>query len=174
MNKRYIDFVPVSKTKNTPKVVKNISSVKVAKSQKVGGARVVRKTIMEKETKVVMKTASVSGSGSPAMIQAKKVQATKSVSSENSAIEGGLSVKSKNEAKIPQVNFINQEKVVKRPLSKNIYMKEIEEIEEKSKAPEVIISEEGKKSKMGVFVAVIVAILLGIAAGTAVFFILPK
>ncbi|MBR3252877.1 hypothetical protein IKF84_02300 [Candidatus Saccharibacteria bacterium] len=81
-----------------------------------------------------------------------------------------------------QANFINVGKVEKRPLSKNVYTKKAtavseapkESVKEKSKKPVVIIAKPEKDSKVGLIVAVILTIILGAAAGTVAFLLLPK
>ena len=79
--------------------------------------------------------------------------------------------------------FINQDKVAKRPLSKNVYQKRVGNLEEigridnrtnsKDKAV-TIISKPKKDSKVGVVVAIILTIILGAVAGTVAFLLLPK
>ena len=75
----------------------------------------------------------------------------------------------------PKPTFINQDKVAKRPLSKNVYQKKIATIEEKaSKGPVAIITKPEKESKVGLVVAIILTIILGAVAGTIAFLLLPK
>lgn len=151
MNKKYIDFVPVSKVKNTTNVKQADSKVRIAKKQKVGGVKVVQKTIVEKKSEVV---------------------------TEMKGLMPIENIEKRAEMKIPQVQFINQEKVIKRPLSKNVYAKvaEKEEVKPEKNAEKepVMIVENEKKSKGGTIIAIIIAIILGAAAGTVVFFLLPK
>ena len=80
-----------------------------------------------------------------------------------------------------RANFINVGKVEKRPLSKNVYTKravasEMPKVKakEESKKPVVIITKPEKDSKVGLVVAVILTIILGAAAGTVAFLLLPK
>ena len=80
----------------------------------------------------------------------------------------------KTKMKVPKSPFINQAKVVKRPLSKNIYERTVKPIEEKSTGPVKIISQPEKDSKAGRVVAIILAIILGAVAGTVAFLLLPK
>ena len=75
---------------------------------------------------------------------------------------------------IPKNPFINQASVVKRPLSKNVYQKKIEPTKEVSDKPVAIISKPEKDSKAGVVVGIILTIILGAAAGTVAFLLLPK
>lgn len=75
----------------------------------------------------------------------------------------------------PKPTFINQDKVIKRPLSKNIYQKNIVATDEsKNKAPVAIIAKPEKESKVGLVVAIILTIILGAVAGTVAFLLLPK
>ena len=83
-------------------------------------------------------------------------------------------VEDKAKMKIPKSPFINQAKVAKRPLSKNIYERTIAPTEEKPAGPVTIISKPEKDTKVGRVVAIILAIILGAAAGTVAFLLLPK
>ena len=84
----------------------------------------------------------------------------------------------KKSLKIPRSPFINQNKVKKRPLSKNVYepkIKETTHIESgRAKGPVTIIDKPEKESKLGVFITIILTIILGAVAGTIAFLILPK
>ena len=83
-------------------------------------------------------------------------------------------VEDKAKMKIPKSPFINQAKVAKRPLSKNIYERTVKPTEEVSTGPVTIISKPEKDSKVGRVVAIILSIILGVAAGTVAFLLLPK
>lgn len=77
--------------------------------------------------------------------------------------------------KVPQAHFVNTEKVVKRPLSKNVYQKKtVEAPKEDPQAPVTIIYKPEKDSKVGLIVTIILTIILGAAAGTVAFLLLPK
>jgi len=80
-------------------------------------------------------------------------------------------VKVPKSAKSP---FVNTEKVVKRPLSKNVYQKKIVVPKEEPSGPVTIISKPEKDSKVGMIVAIILTIILGATAGTVAFLLLPK
>lgn len=81
----------------------------------------------------------------------------------------------KNTFVAPKPTFINQDKVAKRPLSKNVYQKNIVATNEsKNKAPVAIIAKPEKESKVGLVVAIILTIILGAVAGTIAFLLLPK
>ena len=76
--------------------------------------------------------------------------------------------------KIPSNPFINQEKVVKRPLSGNAYQKEPVAPKEEKKGPVTIITKPKKDSKVSLVVTIIITIILGAVAGTVAFLLLPK
>lgn len=74
---------------------------------------------------------------------------------------------------VPKSPFINQENIVKRPLSRNVYTKKAEPSKEEH-GPVTIISKPEKDNRIGIVVAVILIIILGAAAGTVAFLLLPK
>ncbi|MBR3353135.1 hypothetical protein IKG49_00855 [Candidatus Saccharibacteria bacterium] len=76
--------------------------------------------------------------------------------------------------KIPSNPFINQEKVVKRPLSGNAYQKEPVAPKEEKKGPVTIITKPKKDSRVSLVVTIIITIILGAVAGTVAFLLLPK
>ena len=75
---------------------------------------------------------------------------------------------------VPKTPFINQGKVEKRPLSKNVYAKKIEVATEEPKGPVTIISKPESQAHVGLIVTIILTIILGAAAGTVAFLLLPK
>ena len=88
----------------------------------------------------------------------------------------------KKEAKLvktPRMQFVNMDKIDKRPLSKNsknVYKKKafIPPEEDEPSGPVTIIDKPEKDSKVGMIVAIILTIILGAAAGTVAFLLLPK
>ncbi|MDO5451983.1 MAG: hypothetical protein Q4F56_02740, partial [Candidatus Saccharibacteria bacterium] len=76
--------------------------------------------------------------------------------------------------KMPSTPFINQNKVQKRPLSKNVYAKKVVAPKEEPKGPVTIISKPEKQAHVGLIVTIILTIILGAAAGTIAFLLLPK
>jgi hypothetical protein len=71
--------------------------------------------------------------------------------------------------------FVNTEKIRKRPLSKSTApKKEVIPKEETPSAPVTIIDKPEKDSKVGLIVTIIITIILGAAAGTVAFLLLPK
>ena len=77
---------------------------------------------------------------------------------------------------VPKARFVNTEKVAKRPLSKNVYPRKavVPEEPEKPSKPVTIINKPEKDSKIGMVVAIIITIILGAAAGTVAFLLLPN
>ena len=89
----------------------------------------------------------------------------------------GLSTKPKSDEKVfktPKTPFINQDKVVKRPLSKNVYQKKVEVPKEEPRGPVTIITKPEKQAHVSLIVTIILTIILGAAAGTVAFLLLPK
>lgn len=74
----------------------------------------------------------------------------------------------------PRDPFINQDKVKKRPLSKNVYRSRPVVGKEEAKGPVTIITKPEKDTKLGLVVTIIITIVLGAAAGAVAFWILPK
>ncbi len=75
----------------------------------------------------------------------------------------------------PRPMFINQDKVTKRPLSKNVYNDKVVATNERDhKGPVAIIAKPEKESRVGLVVAIILTIILGAVAGTVAFLLLPK
>ena len=75
---------------------------------------------------------------------------------------------------VPKTRFVNTEKIEKRPLSKNVYKKKVETPKEEPTGPVTIISKPENGSHIGVIVTIILTIILGAAAGTVAFLLLPK
>ncbi len=70
--------------------------------------------------------------------------------------------------------FVNTEKITKRPLSKNVYQKKAVVPKEEPSGLVTIIAKPEKDSKAGLIIAIILTIILGAAAGTVAFLLLPK
>lgn len=81
----------------------------------------------------------------------------------------------KKRPRFQRAKFVNTEKIVQRPLSPATHRPEpIVPTEEKPSAPVTIIEKPEKDSKVAVIVAIILTIILGAAAGTVAFLLLPK
>ena len=106
----------------------------------------------------------------------RKATIKKEASQGGEAAETSKEVKTEAEAlKIPKKTpFVNTEKVPKRPLSKNVYQKKVAEPKEKVTGPVTIINKPEKDSRVGLVVTIIITIILGAAAGTVAFLLLPK
>lgn len=78
--------------------------------------------------------------------------------------------------KIPERPFVNIDKVEKRPLSRNVYQprKVVVAPKEEPQGPVTIIEKPEKDSRIGLIVTIIITIILGAAAGTVAFLLLPK
>ena len=159
-----MDFVPMSpapakkvtKKEETPKA----SSVKNSKASKISGAK---KKVAKKVAKKEIDELEISK-----LFEARKEKSRAGVTISKKPASGTFSV--------PKVHFVNTEKIVKRPLSKNVYPKKVvvpKEVEKPS-APVTIINKPEKDSKMGMVVAIIITIILGAAAGTVAFLLLPN
>ena len=75
---------------------------------------------------------------------------------------------------VPKSPFINQEKVIKRPLSKNAYVAKTPEVQPEKSGPVTIIAKPEKDAHVSLIVTIIITIILGAAAGTVAFLLLPK
>ena len=96
---------------------------------------------------------------------------------EKSVENSKKSVATKSTYQPPKNPFINQGTIEKRPLSKNVYAKKAsipKEILKEPQGPVTIISKPEKDAHVGPIVAIILTIILGAAAGTVAFLLLPK
>lgn len=74
----------------------------------------------------------------------------------------------------PTTPFVNTDRVEKRPLSRNVYQKQVVVPKEEPSGPVTIIQKPEKDSRVGLIVAIIITIILGATAGTVAFLLLPK
>ena len=165
MKKQYMDFVPV-KAKKTAK--------KAASTTRVS-------TVRAKTTRVLAtRTVGTAKDDEIKEIKAKKIGNRRGRNLVEKPVEKADNSRvrvvdlNKKTFEVPKATFINQEKVIKRPLSKNVYQKKVEEFKENQKGPVTIISKPEKDSKTGLIVTIILTIILGAAAGTVAFLLLPK
>ena len=169
MNKKYIDFVPVTPGQ--------------------GG-----KTSTKKKTKTVRKNVDITTNGThkktrteSAEREVSELELSKMFGMRREKPRAGVTVtaKKKNSRvfEVPKTKFVNTEKVTKRPLSstKNVYPKKSISVAapkivspEKPSKPVTIINKPEKDSKVGMIVAIIITIILGAAAGTVAFLLLPS
>ena len=84
--------------------------------------------------------------------------------------------KSEATLKVPaaKTRFVNTDKIEKRPLSKTIYKKKVVAPKEEPKGPVTIIEKPEEGSRVGIVITIIITIILGAAAGTVAFLLLPK
>ncbi len=169
MKKQYMDFVPANRAK------KPASAVKSHTTKVVGSSRV-RTT---KQPTVSAKTVKSQRIATPVRSAVRKPAKSTTLRPKTQPKPQARSMKASNTFVPPKANFINQEKVVKRPLSKNVYRKRLEEKLQDSptetpQGPVTIISKPEKDAHIGVIVTVIITIILGAAAGTVAFLLLPK
>lgn len=163
MNKRYIDFVPTKQQKQP--VVEKKEPVKKAPVVLVSKKVESRAVVLEpkaKEDEVQLGVVEELGTR---------------VNRESTDVEKPVEKPQAKTSKVfslPKTPFINQEKVVKRPLSKNVYRKEVVVPKEEPKGPVTIIAKPEKDAHVSMVVAVIITIILGAAAGTVAFLLLPK
>ena len=158
MNKKYIDFVPVrqQKVQRKPEVIIDPKP------------ELVSPELISPERHFVAKKSEL------VEAKSKKVKASKEVRKTEKAVEKTVEKPVEKTAEIPKYPFINQEKVKKRPLSKNVYRKEIKTPVEEPKGPVTIISKPEKDAHASLIITIILTIILGAAAGTVAFLLLPK
>ena len=164
MNKKYMDFVPK----------------KVAKKQSSVGVRAKSRPELEKwpdeeeEPKAKLDLGLEKRVGNLAS-KAKLEPKGKTVAGKTKVVQNGASVKKAKLGLPVRPAFVNTEKVRKRPLSKNVYPKKtVEPKAEVPVAPVTIFDKPEKDSKVGLIVTIIITIILGAAAGTIAFLLLPK
>lgn len=202
MKKQYMDFVPtksgakntVRKTTSQPKVAtKKAAGTRVAKTGSVSRTRVSDKVSFAGEKKA--KLGEVENlndrfvnsnvpkrplSKTPHFVVAKtevaKAKAQKVINRDRDAAKPKETKKVavSKEYKVPKTPFINQDKVQKRPLSKNVYPKKQVKVSDTNQAPVTIIEKPEKQAHAGMIITIIITIILGAAAGTVAFLLLPK
>ena len=196
MNRRYIDFVPTKDSKNstTRSIAKPITAKPVAKAAtkpvvqpavKPAVKPKVEKKKPQAPPRIVytampaMKQRTTKAKDAPKMSFSTKNTKPKSepmlgvVEDVNHAAAGARVTE--NTYNVPNSPFINRVAVAKRPLSKNVYQKKTEKaVTEKPKGPVTIIAKPEKDAHVSVVVTIILTIILGAAAGTVAFLLLPK
>ena len=191
MNKRYIDFVPSKKTgSEVAGSSKAVTTPKVSAPRAVAPKAATRPAVKPALRAVTPKPTVKSTVRPVARTAVKSVkkagnEAELGVVEDLGAVKGASAMpvekpveKSKKGVgrtfQVPKNPFINQNKVEKRPLSKNVYQKKIVVPNEEPKGPVTIISKPEKDAHVSLIVAVILTIILGAAAGTVAFLLLPK
>ena len=204
MNKRYMDFVPVNKVAKprpvvrAPKVAEvdeiDINEMFEAREAKLqAGVSASKKEpnygVIEdyqpKFVKAEVEKRPLSGQKTAKEeareVKAKKIEKIpvmkKAVKKEDTGEEAVVAPKEEKPEtlKVPKKNpFVNATKVSKRPLSKNVYQKKVVAPKEEATGPVTIINKPEKDSRAGLIVTIIITIILGAAAGTVAFLLLPK
>ena len=176
MNKRYIDFVPVKKGEtgavktSSPKRGTVVASSSVKTTVSTTRTRVVAPKVNTSSTSKVTTVSRVSSA--PRVASSPKASNTSKASRVVTVSSNMPEMKKKVQA--PNNRFIKNPKIAKRPLSNTGYKKEVKAQDEKPKGPVTIIEKPEKNSKLGLIVTIIITIVLGAAAGTVAFLLLPK
>ena len=158
MSKKYIDFVPAKKggTEAKPEARTRGMGTRVKVGATRGVVRGATRGNARGVVREVAKTESVAVRPKPRPVA--------------SQAKGGMNPT----YTIPNTPFINQAKVTKRPLSKNVYRKKIEATKEGAIKPVAIVSKPEKDSKAGLIIGIVITMILGAAAGTVAFLLLPR
>ncbi|MBR3143663.1 hypothetical protein IKF12_00445 [Candidatus Saccharibacteria bacterium] len=198
MNRRYIDFVPNSnpeptqvmpsrrdfraETAETATSARAKAKVSTGAKQKTS-TKAIDDVKVAKSKRVSAKPSAVMGRGMIETANEKPLKSNKKAPAKTTATNAKEKeiIMQQAARKADDLNktyktphFVNTEKVAKRPLSKNVYQKKIVEPKEEPQAPVTIIHKPEKDSKMGLIVTIILTIILGAAAGTVAFLLLPK
>lgn len=190
MNKRYMDFVPVKAVKKPEpaklQVSKAVEVDELEINEMFEARNLKRKEpkygviedFQPKFIKTEVKKRPLSAKRELESAKAKKISGVpkaNKVAAEKVKEEKPVEEKPEKILKVPKSPFINSDKLPKRPLSKNVYQKKvIPQKEEEPSAPVTIINKPDKDSKVGLVVTIIITIVLGAAAGTVAFLLLPK
>ena len=167
MNKKYIDFVPAKRNRVKPARPAPSPNTEVRHEKYVARVDVGDEVLDLKADTFSIKSESRLGVVEDVDTKFVKTDVPKRpLSKEPQAHSGSYTV--------PKSPFINQANVTKRPLSKHVYTKKIEPVEEKKQGPVKIIEKPKKDSKIGLVITIILTIILGAAAGTVAFLLLPK
>lgn len=200
MKKRYIDFVPVAKEKSsvsatsgavktTPKAAKTTS--KTATKKPVAKAKITRKDAPEVSIEDLFVERTQPAGVSKGLKTQKELNfgviedyhpdtvnkgVSKKAAPQKEALSREIAKKPINKPYVrPATHFVNTEKIEKRPLSKSVATKKPVVLPKKEISdPARIIAKPEKDSKAGLIIAVILTIILGAAAGTVAFLLLPK
>ncbi len=174
MNKRYMDFVPTKKASGEVSTAPKSSRPAVRNEVKLPP----RMTVKKATTRPMQPAVRAKDEAELGVIENLGVVESKTETTPAKKVDLKTEEKPKKEAsksfQVPRNPFINQNKVEKRPLSKNVYPKKIVVPKEEPKGPVTIITKPEKDAHVSLIVAVILTIILGAAAGTVAFLLLPK
>lgn len=182
MNRQYMDFAPRRQIRT-----KRVATMPAVGKAPTGGqlaARPARKVVSTKEQRlgviedlgpsgeVEMRAKIVEERNEIKEVKSKKVGLRAAGKVENAPM--GLKAEKRDDSfRTPKPKFINQDKIEKRPLSKNVYRKEVKAPKEEPKGPVTIITKP-EKSRISLVVTIILTIIMGAVAGTVAFLLLPK
>ena len=193
MSKRYMDFVPASVARSSreadvsgrekettarksanPKVTK--PAAKLVSSQRLKTTTTAKKeAVSAREAKSVEEFTWFDAAEGKSVITEEPVFGViEDLHPKKDSSSGQDSEKKKPYNAIKKSPFVNTEKVTKRPLSKSVYQKKVVVPKEEPSKTVTIITKPEKDSKVGIVVAIILTIILGAAAGTVAFLLLPK
>lgn len=200
MNKQYIDFVPVRKKQVVEKrkperlfpeeekpLVNGADTFSLRQKVNYGVVEDLRpkfvktevpkrplssSTAIKKDSPVVKEDEVKNAKGK--VVKAKLSEKLGKKTAEKPVSTTKTATKKAAAKEIPKAQFINQEKVKKRPLSKNVYKKEVKTPVEEPKGPVTIITKPEKDAHVGAIITIVLTIILGAAAGTVAFLLLPK
>lgn len=183
MNRRYMDFAPRKSGAPKKQTVKPAVKVAVAKPAVKTVAPKLVTAPKPVQKKPVAKPA-VKPVAKPAVAPKKaaklgEVEVLRKIEPKQKPSEKpgakGIKIRPASETfKMPKPRFINQDKIKKRPLSKNVYKKKVVAPKEEPKGPVTIITKPEKQAHVSLIIAIILTIILGAAAGTVAFLLLPK
>lgn len=203
MSKKYIDFVPVNKKRVTAvkKQVRSVSVTTISSATRLAAAPQAKKPAVKKASPFIKGVSSpvlgvVENVGQEqahfnkrplnhgvhfrtkksevGIAKSQKVGNRAKPAASSAAVTATAKKEDKSTYKAPKSPFINQDKVKKRPLSKNVYKKEVKAPKEEPKGPVTIITKPDKDAHVSLVVTIILTIILGAAAGTIAFLLLPK
>ena len=182
MKKQYMDFVPVKAQVKKKKVATGVSK-SAPKAQVKAAPRVQPKVVPKAQVKIASKpVAKVAPKAQPKVADkvgfaGEKKPALGRVENLNAKFVKSDVPKrplSRGTYQVPKSQLVQQGKANKRPLSvKNVYPEKKAKKEE-PKGPVTIITKPEKQAHAGMIIAIILTIILGAAAGTVAFLLLPK
>jgi len=168
MKKRYIDFVPVqTTTKSSSKIISSTPAKPVENFS-------LHKTTKTTSAKPINKPLSMSPKATKTLSEYVKPPVKPPVKPAAKPVEKPVTPKPNP---IPTPQFINTEKIAKRPLSNSAPKKPAATAASKAPASSkeaVIIDTPKKHSKIGLIIAIVLTIIFGAAVGALAFLVLPK
>ena len=172
MNKKYMDFVP--KTKQVP-VKKPVEVKKPVAIKEEPEVKIEQEIVLDEFFAVDNNPKSQAEDFDFGIIEDYDPKAEKKAEKEEKkSTEKPAKAPTGATLNVPKTRFVNTDKIEKRPLSKNVYKKNVTPLKEEKTGPVTIIAKQDKGSHIGVIITIILTIVLGAAAGTVAFLLLPK